>query len=60
MRIDKIDALVAHGGERRRGLRGHGIGSQAVGNEQNEIALALSGRGHDLQKDADARGCEQL
>jgi hypothetical protein len=60
MRIDEIDAFVAHGGERRGGLRRHGIGSQAIGHNQNEVALALSGRGHNLHKDADARGCEQL
>jgi hypothetical protein len=58
VRVGEIDAFIPHGGKRGRGLRCHGIGSEAIGDEQNEVALALRGRRYNLQKDGDARGGE--
>ncbi len=59
MRVGEINAFIAHGGKRGRGLRCHGIGSEAIRDEKNEIALALCGRGYNLHNDGGARGGEK-
>ena len=50
MRIGEVDALVAHRGHGRRGLRRHRQRAQAVGNEQDEVVLAFALGGSRVQQ----------